>query len=89
MKTVLLMAHDYVTDEQWTSVTLNAEIPNTLFVWKPPTGWKEWKMPRYDVKLAKPGTTAADFDLASADGKRIRMSDYRGQVVWFYIWRAG
>ena len=46
-------------------------------------------MPPIEDGLLKPGTKAPDFDLASADGKRIKLSDYRGQVVWFYIWRAG
>jgi len=75
--------------EEWSSVTLNADIPNTMFAWKPPDGWTEWKQPPIEAGLLKPGTEAPDFDLASADGKRIKLSDYRGRVVWFYVWRAG
>jgi len=83
------VSYEIVIDEQWSSVTLDAEIPNTLFAWKPPEGWREWRLPRPEALLLKPGVQAPDFDLASADGKRVRLSDYRGQVVWFYIWRAG
>jgi len=60
-----------------------------MFAWKPPDGWTEWKQPPIEAGLLKPGTEAPDFDLASADGKRIKLSDYRGRVVWFYVWRAG
>jgi peroxiredoxin len=46
-------------------------------------------MPEPEQRLLKPGVQAPDFDLASVDGKRIKLSDYRGQVVWLYVWRAG
>jgi outer membrane lipoprotein-sorting protein len=89
LKQVVRVSYDIVTTEEWSSVTLNADIPNTMFVWKPPDGWTEWKQPPIEARLLKPGTKAPDFDLASADGTRIRLSDYRGRVVWFYVWRAG
>ncbi len=90
LKLVLRLGHDITTNEQWSAVTINGEIPNTLFAWKPPAGWKQWTMPRPEERLLKPGTKAPDFELAAADGKRrIKLSDYRGQIVWFYIWRAG
>ncbi len=63
--------------------------PDEKFSWSPPQGWKECRLPKPEERLLKPGTKAPDFDLATADGKRIKLSDYRGQVVWFYIWRAG
>ena len=83
------VSYDLVMNEHWSSVAINGEMPNTLFVWKPPKDWKEWRLPRPEERLLKPGSKAPDFELALADGKRTKLSDYRGQVVWFYIWRAG
>jgi peroxiredoxin len=37
-------------------------------------------------EMLKPGTTAPDFKLASADGRRIRLSDYRGRPVLLCFW---
>jgi hypothetical protein len=89
LKEIVRVSYDLVIGEQWSSVEVNGEIPNTMFAWRPPQGWKEWKMPPIEAGLLKPGTKAPNFDLASADGKRIKLSDFRGQVIWFYTWRAG
>ena len=32
---------------------------------------------------------ATDFELLLADETKVKLSDYRGKIVWFYIWRAG
>lgn len=70
-------------------LAVNADIPNSLFAWEPPEGWVKWDFPKSTDKMLKPGTQGPDFRLASADEKPIKLSDYRGKVVWFYIWRAG
>ncbi len=76
-------------NEQWSSVTVNGDLADTMFAWKPPAGWTEYKFPPIEAGLLKPGTKAPDFNLASADGDKIRLSDRRGQIVWLYFWSAG
>jgi peroxiredoxin/outer membrane lipoprotein-sorting protein len=84
LTSIIRASHDIVLDEQWSSVTLDAELPGAVFVWKPPEGWKEWKVP--ETTPLKPGTRVPDFALASADGGKIRLSDYHGKVVWLCFW---
>jgi outer membrane lipoprotein-sorting protein len=89
LKQIVRVSYDFVMEEQWFELAVNADIPDTMFAWKPPEGWKPWKFPDSKKELLKPGTQGSDFQLALTDGKRIKLSDFRGQVVWFYIWRAG
>lgn len=89
LQEIVRVSHDIIINEEWTSVTLNAQLPDAQFAWKPPEGWSQWTMPKPEERLLKPGAKAPDFDLVSADDTKIKLSDYRGKVVWFYIWRAG
>jgi outer membrane lipoprotein-sorting protein len=76
-------------EEIWSNVVLNADIPAEQFAWKPPEDWKQWRAPEPESQLLKPGTPAPDFELALADGARMKLSDKRGQVVWLVFWRVG
>jgi outer membrane lipoprotein-sorting protein len=89
LRETVRVSYDLLISEDWTSVILNGDIPNSMFAWKPPKDWKQWTMPPLEAGLLKPGVKSPEFELASADGKRIKLSDYRGQIVWFYVWRAG
>ncbi len=89
LKEITRVNCNIITDERWSSVVVNGEIPESMFAWKPPEGWKEWRRPDDEDWLLKPGVAAPEFDLVAVDGKRIRPSDYRGRVIWFYLWRAG
>lgn len=89
LKEVVRATNDIIMHEEWSQVTINAEIPVEKFAWAPPDGWKQWHMPGPEENLIKPGQKAPDFELHLVDGSKIKLSDYRGKVVWFYIWRAG
>jgi outer membrane lipoprotein-sorting protein len=89
IKEIVRVSYDLVIKERWSKVAVNADVPTTMFAWKPPKDWKEWRFPDSEKKMLKPGTQGPDFQLTLTDGKPIKLSDFRGQVVWFYIWRAG
>ena len=89
LKQIVRVSYDIIMHEQWTTLKINSEMDNQLFVWKPGEDWLEWKKPPIEEGLLKKGTMFPDFDLASIDGGRIRLSDYKGKIIWFYIFRAG
>jgi hypothetical protein len=90
LKQVVRVSYDIITEELWSEVTINADIPTEKFIWKPPEDWQEWRMPGPEEALLKPEQEAPDFNLLLADGGRVKLSDYRGKsAVWLYIWRAG
>jgi outer membrane lipoprotein-sorting protein len=89
LKQMVRVSYDIITHELWSNVTVNAEISMEKFAWKPPEGWKEWRLPSKEEGLLKPGQEAPNFDLASTDTTRIKLSDYRGKLIWLFIWRVG
>jgi len=89
LKEVVRVSRPLVGYEYWSDVKVNAEIPDEKFAWAPPAGWVQWTPPELDDELLKPGTEAPDFELLLADETKARLSDYRGRIVWFYMWRVG
>jgi hypothetical protein len=83
------VSFDIDFEELWSDVTIDAEIPGDRFVWSPPAGWKEWRVPEIEEGLLKSGTIAPDFELALIGGGKIKLSNFRGQVVWLNKWRCG
>lgn len=83
------VSFDIITEEAWSDVRVNADIPIDIFAWKPPEGWKPWRKPSPADRLLKPGETAPDFTLKLLNGDQVSLSGFRGKVVWLNIWRAG
>lgn len=84
-----VMDQEAIWEESWSDVAVDAEISNDRFAWSPPQDWKEWKMPDIQESLLKPGTAAPDFELAALNGGKLKLSSFRGQIVWLNKWRCG
>lgn len=80
---------DLEASEEWSNVTLDGEIADEKFVWQPPAGWREWKLPTSESQLLEVGSLAPDFEAKLADDKTVKLSQYRGKVVFLVFWRAG
>jgi len=89
LKEVIRVQQILSKEEVWTDLSLNQEIDDDKFSWKPPHDWQEWSLPDYKQGLLEPGTEAPDFDLFLVDGNRIKLSEQRGKVIWLMFWRAG
>ncbi len=89
MKQIVRVSSDVVSEESVSELVLNGDIPNDRFTWSPPADWKEWKKPEIEEGLLKPGTMAPDFELTALDGTKLKLSSFRGQIVWLNKWRCG
>jgi peroxiredoxin/outer membrane lipoprotein-sorting protein len=86
---VVRVEYEITTDEIWSDVKVNARIPLSKYQWAPPKGWTEYRMPSIEEGLLAVGTPAPYFEAASTSGKAIRLSSYKGKVVWLCFWRVG
>ena len=89
VKKIDRLSSNIVRVEEWSDVKVNSVIYQNKFAWSAPEGWRQWNAPGPDDVLLKSGQEAPDFNLLSADGSRIKLSDYRGKIVWLFMWRTG
>jgi peroxiredoxin len=75
--------------EEWSGVVVNPGIGPEELAWSPPDRWRQWCPPNPEDFLLKPGQEVPDFELPSAEGSSVRLSAYRGRVVWLCFWRTG
>lgn len=78
-----------ITSERYFNFRINEDIEETIFAWNPPADWDEVLLPGPDEMALKPGQMAPEIALESIDGDEIRLSAYRGRVVWLVIWKVG
>jgi len=89
LRQIVRVRKDALGYEEWSDVTVNAEIAQEKFAWLPPEGWRQWSQPDFEDDLLALRQEAPDFELRAAGGGKIKLSDYRGRIVWLYLWRAG
>jgi len=80
---------DIITEENWYNIVLNEEMPLAKFLWNPPSNWSPLQLPTWKDKVLKAGTLAPDFDLMTTMGRKLKLSDLRGKIVWLVFWRVG
>ncbi|HOK55861.1 MAG TPA: redoxin domain-containing protein [bacterium] len=72
------------------TLKINPEVPSDIFVFKPPSGAKEFKFS--DTRTSKEesleGKKAPDFNLKDIEGKSITLSSYEGKVVLLNFWAS-
>ncbi|MBN1807258.1 MAG: redoxin domain-containing protein [Sedimentisphaerales bacterium] len=89
IKDIVRPANVKIMVEELSDIKLNDRIQKQNFTWSPPQGWQQWEKPGPEDILLKPQTKAPDFELISINGNKIKLSDYRGKVIWLYIWQCG
>lgn len=89
IKEVTRVSYDLITEENWSNLSVNLEIPDSIFVWTPPEGWTELVDPSLASRLLAIGTPAPDFSFELMDGKTFTLSDYKGKIVLINFWRVG
>ncbi len=66
-----------------TKITANEKLPDSLFVFKPPSGARQVEPPK---KIDLTGKAAPDFEFKWTDGTQKKLSDFRGKPVVLYFW---
>jgi peroxiredoxin/outer membrane lipoprotein-sorting protein len=89
IKEIVRGADNQMLVEEWSDVRVNGDVPQKMLVWSPPADWRLWEMPKLEDRLVKGGQEAPDFEWRMPDGNRIKLSNYRGKVVWLYAWQCG
>lgn len=85
----LALANPQSAHETWTNIKVNPELSDGHFVWIPPKGYEERRLPTVEQRILQVGDRAADFSLKGSKGETITLSNYKGKAVWLMFWRIG
>ncbi|MEO7717222.1 MAG: DUF2092 domain-containing protein [Capsulimonas sp.] len=69
------------SDERWTNVMVDADLPDSLFQWEPPAGWRQWYYPEPGAQLIRAETMAPDFEISGLNGETYTQAMYRGKIL--------
>jgi len=79
----------HVRVEEWSDLVINPDVRPEELTWSPPEGSRQWRPSGPEEDLLQAGQEAPDFELRSARNRPVRLSDYRGSVVWLFFWQTG
>jgi outer membrane lipoprotein-sorting protein len=68
------------------TVDLDPKLPDDAFTFKPKEGAKEGKEAGSSDELLPVGSPAPDFEATDLNGKKVRLSDYKGKTVLLNFW---
>jgi peroxiredoxin len=89
VKEIVRRREIHVRVEEWSDIVINPEVRSEELTWSPPEGWRQWHPPAPEGDLLRAGREAPDFELRSVGGRPVKLSDYRGKVVWLFFWQTG
>lgn len=89
VKEVTRVYYDIITEEHWHNLKVNVDMPDSLFIWKPPEGWVEIVDQSMESRLLEVGTAALDFSFQTMKGEVFTLSEQKGKIVLINFWRVG
>lgn len=89
IKEIVRVSYNLINEENWSNLSVNLEIPDSLFVWTPPEDWTELIEPSLASRLLAIGTPAPGFSFKTMDGTTFTLSYHQGKVVLINFWRVG
>ena len=80
--------------ERWSNVSLNEDLSDSLFCWKPPDSWIKYSHPTPKAmedsqKSMKKNLYGTFANLELLGGGTFNLSDYGGKTVLLVFWRLG
>ena len=75
------VSSDMQTEEVWTDIQIDCEIPDNMFQWRPPADGIAWTPPSANDVIIRPGERAPDFEFQAARGEHCSLQGLAGRTV--------